>query len=278
MMRFNLKLPQLYQQIKLQLRLHWLDLAVVCVIIAVGAVLLWQRVQRKTEWLSVQVKVTHEDWWWAGLNPETWYTQNLTSDAGGFNSFGEKVIQVENVQTIDTGAGRNQVIIQAKLKVSYDPKRDQYIFGFQSIQVGKGLELDLGKQQIKGLVIAMDQQNIKPVERLVKLRIGSIDPTVAETFTAGLTAKTLTGDPIATIVKVKTYPTIEAHYSDIRNQVMTVPNPQLATVEAVMKLKLYQSGDQYLYADGSPVKIGSALTIQFPQVVFPAAEVMEWVN
>ena len=56
---------------------------------------------------------------------------------------------------------------------------------------------------------------------------------------------------------------------------MLVENPQYSTVVATMKLQLYKLGDQYLYVDGTPVKIGSSISIQFPQAVFPDARILE---
>lgn len=278
MPQINFKSKQFLKTVKQKIKLHWLDLGVLGLIITVAGVLLWQRAQIKSEWLTVQVKIVPEEWWWRADGPEDWYSQDLQSGKWGFNSFGDKVAQLQNIQTLDIGSGKNQITVWVKLKVGHNLKRDQYIFGFQPIQVGKGLELDFGKQKIKGLVVGMEHDDLKYIEKSIKLRIAALDPITAKAFFVGQQSKTLTGETLATIKRLKITPSVESHYSDIRKQIVNVQNPQFVTLEADIKLKLRQVGEQYLYIDGEPVKIGDSLWIQFPNVVFPDARVIEWLD
>ena len=187
---------------KQQLKLHWLDLIVVLIIIAIGAVLLWQRAQRKTEWVNVQVRISQAEWWWKAEGPESWLAQAIDPQAVSLNSFGEKVGEVQKVQIIDTGSGRNQIMVWLKLKVNYDPKRDEFNFGFQTLQVGEELEIALGQQIIKSLIVALDKKEVLPVEKVVKLRIGQIDPAVADTYYVGMQAESLEKETLAKITKL----------------------------------------------------------------------------
>jgi|GEM_PF-1798556 len=278
MSHLNSKLSQLFKQLKQQIKLHWLDLVVVGLIIAAGGFLLWQRSKITSEWITVQIKVAPDEWWWPSVGPESWYSQELKTGDWGFNSFGEKVIQIQNVQAIDIGSGRDQIIVWAKIKVGYNSKRDQYIFGFQPIQIGKSLELDFSRQRVKGLVVALEKKDFDYIEKTVKLRVAALDPIVAASFFIGQDSKTLAGEPMATITDLKILPSIESQFSDIRQRIVLVSNPQFVTLELTVKLKLRRVGEQFQYIDGQPVKLGQSLPIQFPQVTLPDARVIEFLD
>jgi hypothetical protein len=259
-------------------QLHWLDGVVLAVIIISLTGLLWSRSERKTQWIPVQIKVSQDEWWWGALGPENWYLRNLQPGTEGFNSFGAQIAEVEKVELIEMAEARNQAMVTVKLKVSFDAKKQQYFFGFQPLEVGRGIELSFNKQQVKGLVTSIDQPALPVVEKSVRLFLNRVDPTVAKTFKVGMQSLTSTGEVIAEITELKVSQALDDNFSDIRGQIVVVPNPQYDDIVAVVKLRLSQDGDSYYYADGQPVKVGGFLTVQFPQNVLAKAQVLEWVT
>ncbi len=254
---------------------HWLDLIVIGVIITALATLLWLRSQRQTQWLLVQVKVSQEEWWWSANSPEYWYAQNLQSGTKGQNSFGETVAEVVKVDLTDAGMARNQVRVWAKLKVSYDPKKEQYIFGFQPLQVGRGLELNFGSQQVKGLVVSLNEEPPQAAEREVKVKLFEVDPQTAQAIKLGLENKNSTGEVLAKITELHVGQTIRSEFSDLRGRMMLVVDPNYVQVEATIKMKLLKDGERYISPDGQAVKIGGEITVQFPQTLLLKALVLD---
>ncbi|HCC84863.1 MAG TPA: hypothetical protein DEP87_04235, partial [Candidatus Pacebacteria bacterium] len=163
-------------------RRHWLDVIVLMVIITVISGLLLMRSQRQTEWVTVQLKVAPEEWWYRGMKSDYWLAQNLLPGTIGTNSFGEAVAEVVSVEIFDVGEAKNQIQVWAKLKVSFDSKKQNYIFGFQPLQIGRGLELNFGSQQIKGVVVNLDQTSVTRMMKTVKLQVFSVNPYVASTY------------------------------------------------------------------------------------------------
>ena len=254
---------------------HWLDLVVVGVIITALLVLLWLRSQRQTQWIVAQVKVSQEEWWWQGSNPEYWYAQNLAAGTLGQNSFGETVAEIIKVELTDAGQARNQVQVWTKLKVSYDPKKDQYIYGFQPLQVGRGLELSFGSQQIKGLLIGLGQESPQTVERIVRVKMFQVDPQAAKAIVLGMENKNSVGEVLAKVTDLRVGQTVRSEFSDIRGRMILVSDPNFTQVEASIKMRLLKDGDKYISPDGQAIKIGGEATIQFPQVVMTRALILD---
>lgn len=254
---------------------HWLDLLVIGVIITAILALLWFRSQRQTQWIVAQVKVSQEEWWWQGSNPEYWYAQNLQVGTKGQNSFGETVSEVTKIELIDTGLARNQVQVWAKLKVSYDPKKDQYIFGFQPLQVGRGLELTFGSQQVKGLLISLNEESPQTIEQTVRVKLFQVDPYAAKAIVLGMENKNSNGEILAKITDLRVNQTIRSEFSDIRGKMIQVSDPNYVQVEAAIKMRLYKDGEKYITPDGQPIKVGAETTIQFPQTVLTRALILE---
>ncbi len=268
-----------HQQIKVKLAgllwKHWLDLIVIGVIITALLSLLWLRSQRQTQWIVVQVKVSQEEWWWQGSNPEYWYAQKLQAGTKGQNSFGETVAEVVKTELTDTGMARNQVQVWAKLKVSYDSKKDQYIFGFQPLQVGRGLELNFGSQQVKGLLVSLDQELPQFVEGVVRIKMFQVDPQAAKAIMLGMENKNSAGDVLAKITELRITQTVRSEFSDIRGRMIQVNDPNYVQVEASIKMKLLKDGEKYISTDGQSIKVGGETTIQFPQTVLIRALVLD---
>lgn len=245
------------------------------VIITALLVLLWLRSQRQTQWITAQVKVSQEEWWWQGNNPEYWYAQNLQAGTKGQNSFGETVAEVVKTELTDTGMGRNQVQVWAKLKVSYDPKKDQYIFGFQPLQAGRGLELNFGSQQVKGLLISLGQESPQTVERLVRVKMFQVDPQAAKAIVLGMENKNSAGDVLAKITELRVTQTVRSEFSDIRGRMIQVSDPNYVQVEALIKMRLLKDGEKFISPDGQAIKVGAETTIQFPQTVLTRALILD---
>lgn len=245
------------------------------IIITALSVLLWLRSQRQTQWILAQVKVSQEEWWWQGNNPEYWYAQNLQAGTLGQNSFGETVAEVARVELIDSGLGRNQVQVWAKLKVSYDAKKNQYIYGFQPLQIGRGVELSFGSQQVKGLLTSLGGNLPEFVERSVKIKMFQVDPQAAKGVKLGLESKNSLGEVLAKITDLRVTQTVRSEFSDIRGKMIQVSDPNYVQIEATIKMRLLSDGEKYLTPDGQAIKVGGETTLQFPQTVLTRALIVD---
>jgi hypothetical protein len=275
---FSRRTQQLIQRGQQRWQWHWLDgLVLGAIIIALGG-LLWMRLQRQTQWVTTQIEISQEEWWWKAEGPAYWYLNRLEPGTPSFNSFGEQVAVVDKVELVDIGDSRQRALVTVKLKVSYDAQKQQYVFGFQPLQVGRAVELSFGKQQFKGLVTSIDQPALPMVERSVRIKIKKLNPTIAKSYKVGLQSLTNTGEPVATITQLQVTQAMEDNFSDIRGQIVVVPNSGYIDVIAVVKLRLTQDGDQYYFADGKPVKVSGLITIQFPQALMKEAQILEWVD
>lgn len=254
---------------------HWLDLVVIGAIVAGVFMLLQMRSQRQTQWVMVQIKVSQEEWWWQANGPEYWYGQNLIAGTEGHNSFGETVAELVKIESSDAGLARNRVIIWTKLRVNYDEEKNEYIFGFQPLQVGKGIELSFGPQQIKGLVVGIGQEIPAPVERLVEIKVFQLDPKAAESLKKGLENKNSAGETVLKIEALEISQTVRSEFSDIRGRMVQVDDPNFVQIWANIRMRVTEDGERYITSDGQPLKIGGEIALQFPQTVLTRAVVLD---
>lgn len=235
----------------------------------------YNRLQKKEEWIDVRMFVTHDNYWFSGSPPSYWYADGLEVGDVAYDSFGSKVAKVVNIDNYDKGGPSRNIFVDLKLRVDYDKKRNIFLYEYKPLDVGAVKEFDFLDQKLKGVLIQIGGDTIQYKDKLVKLKLKGIIPEVANKFVIGKKAFDVDGVEIAEIIDIKTINTSYYEYSDIRGEKILIEDPDYRDAEITLKLMTFREKDLDFFVDMAVVKVGSKIWIQFDDVAIEDGQIIE---
>lgn len=264
--------------IKKFLTTHFFDVLIGVVIILTISTLLWFRQSKKTKWIETTIQITNAEWWWPGVNPNQWYTADLHVGDQSFNTFGQPVAEVIGLDTVDVGEQRQKTIIRVKLEAKYDAQKQVYLFNFQPLQIGKPIELGFGKHNISGVVSAVNSGKTPTEYRTIEVKLIKIFPWEANALQKGMQNVGRDNEVLLEVLNVQSSPHTSRVFSDRRGEMIQTVNADYRDVTALLRLKSYQADSVWYYIDGSQLKIGTEIWLQFPTVTVKEAKIIRLVE
>jgi hypothetical protein len=252
-------------------KLHLLDYIVFAILIIVASLFLVLRVTRKTVWIPVEIQVGSQDALW-NTSPQQWYASSLKQGDLSFNSFGEKVAEVQSVQNIDYGEKR-AINVSVNLKTTYDSKAKLYTFNFQPLVVGGAFKATFGTQEVSGVITFIGDK--KPYqEKIIEARLLYVYPWVASALEKGLQAKDLSGTVVAEIQDLTVQNAQRYEFRDLQGRTMVVPGVDPEMKDIIMRLKIFtKEYNRAHYFTGQQIKIGNSLNLEFPNITAKRMEI-----
>jgi hypothetical protein len=255
-------------------KLNTFDYIFFFIIILISGIFLFYKFSLQTTWIPVTIKIAPDEWWWQGSSPEPWYANDLNVGNFAYNSFGDKVAEVKNIDNTDIAEGKRQIFVQVLIKAKYDRQRKSYTFNYQPLTVGTILSLSFGTQNIKGVVTFVGDD--KPyTEITVEAKLIYVFPWVAEAFKPGISAKDTLGKTVALIKTVDIKNAHRYEFADLNGMIHVVDGEDSVNkdVTLLLRLKTKEYNGVYYYIDGTQIKIGNTIRIDFPRVVVKYAEI-----
>lgn len=272
-------MSRIIQKIKvLKSRLNYFDLTILFVIFLVIIFFIYNRFQRKPVWVNVRVAVTNTDWWYRGNAPANWYANDLKVGDVIKDSFNNPFVEVINIDNYDLGAYYREIYVDLKLRVDFDKRKNQYLYEFKPLVVGSSLLLNFSKEQLRGLVIKLNDEEMEYFYKTIKVEEKLVSPAVADQFMVGIKSYDTKGDLTAEILEVKKSIATEYRFSDIRGQNILVSNPDYRDLEVVFKIKCYTDLERDFYVNKTVIKIGSMIWIQFADFALEDARIIEIID
>jgi len=259
-------------------RLNFFDLAILFILILILVFFAYNRLQRKSTWINIRLSVENTDWWYKGYSPAYWYVNDLQVGDSIKDSFGNPVVEVTNIDNYDLGAYYRDIYVDLKVKVDFDKNKNQYSYEFKPLVVGSSLTLNFAKEQLKGLVIKVDEAKIKYFYKTIKVERKMVHPSVADKVVAGLKAYDISGNLTAEIMTVKNQIATGYEFSDLRGQNILINNPDYRDLEVVLKVKCFKDLDREFYINKTVIKIGSMIWIQFADFALEDARIIEVIS
>jgi hypothetical protein len=243
-----------------------------CVVVIIGSFLLL-RLSRKTQWISVVVKIQSDQLWW-NSTASPWYAQALSEGQEAFNAFGQKTATISRVQSFETPEGRMEMLTEIQIKASYDVLRRQYEYNYQPLLIGKSLEIPFTTFSFTGMVVGINS-HITYVDKTIEARLLAIHVWKITGLAKGLQAKDSAGNIIAEILDINIQ---NAHVYEItdtygRRFVVHAEDATRKDVTMKLKIKAIQYNGALYSVYGSPIKIGSPISIQFPRTSLGFVEI-----
>lgn len=259
-------------------RLNFFDYIVLFLLISVLGFFIYNRLQRQETWIKVRVSIENADWWYHGDAPAYWYLNNLKVGDSIKNSLGQEVAQVINIENYDLGGYSRLIYVDLKLKVDFDQKKDQYLYEFKPLVVGSSLVMNFSKQQLRGLVISLGEEEIEYSYKTVKVEVKSVLPSLAEKVVIGAKSYDASGEVTAEILDVKSEFTSYYDFSDIRAKKILVYDPEFRDLEVTLRIKTFRKLDRDFYINKAVLKVGNKIWFQFEDFALEDTRIIEIIN
>ena len=229
--------------------------------------MLFARISRKKEWVSIRVKITNEEWWWEGQPPYYWYVQDLSLGQESYNTFGEKVAEIVNIENFDSGGPRRMIFIEMKLAAFFNKKKKVYMYNYQPLEIGGPIDLSFGKNNIRGLITYIGSEEIPYVEKEIEIKMFALYPWVAESYKTGLEMKDSLGRVLAQIEGVQIQAAEDYEFYDLKNRRFVIKgiDERRKDVTLRLKIKTFNHNGVSYFIDGAAIKIGEVIWFHFPE-------------
>jgi hypothetical protein len=253
------------------------DLAIVAVVLLILGAFLWLRVSRKTEWISLRLVVSNDEWWYEGADPQWWYVDELTTGQTAKTTFGEVTAEIANVQSFDVGDYRRRAFIDLKVKGYYDSRRGVYIYNYRPLQVGKPLDLTFGKNNLRGLITYIENAPEDFTEKTIEVYIPAVRLWVAQSYQQGMEMQDSQGKTLAEIISVTINPTTAQEVVEIFSPTSEKKfgPEQYYDLRITLNIQTFTSAGVNYFVDRSAIKVGERIWFQFPQTAVRQAEITQ---
>jgi len=248
-------------------KVNYFDLAVFTILVVIISIFLYNRYSKKSIWINTRVLISNSEWWWSGEAPPYWLVDSLEEGLISYNSFGEDVAEVTDVEIFSLGGPHKQAFIDLKLKVSYDKNRQIYLYNFQPIQKGKPIDLTFGSNNVNGLIIALDQEPEDIFTKKITVRMQHLEDWLAESYQVGMEMSDSKGRVLAKIDKVSVEDSKLDNIKLINGGIYYV-NDKYKDVILDLTISTLKDAEGYFrFVDGAAVKIGEDIWFHFPEIV-----------
>jgi len=248
-------------------KLTLLDWIVCAVLLGIFGFFLLNRFAKQEQWIDVRLKVSGDEWWWNPGYPDNWYGLGLFKGQSSYNTMGKKIAEIQSIENYDVGGPRRLIFIDLNVLATRNKKTQIYTFNYQTLQIGKPLDLTFGKYNLRGLVTYIGSNTISYGTTELEIKLLSIYPWEANSYKEGIVMKDLAGNVVATITQVNITDSQLLELRDQYGKLFTIPasNNVYKDVTLRVTLKTYRLNGVPYYIDGSAIKVGNHIGIEFEQ-------------
>jgi len=233
-----------------------------------------QKISKKNIWVDARVQISSIHWANSNLVPPYWLVEDLKVGMVAYNSFGEEIAIIDNVDVFSVGGVNNHAWVDLKLKVSYDEKKKVHLFNFQAAQVGKPLDLTFGSNNVSGLVVSIGDDKREYQNKTIKVRMRALEDFIVDQFVVGLEMKDSKGRVIAKVNEVEVKPN-NLNKVVFFNDEMYLTSNKFKDVIITVDIKSFFIMEEWRFIDQSVLKIGEDIWFQFPNIVVKSGTIVE---
>jgi hypothetical protein len=224
---------------------------------------------RKSEFITIRVKVTDQDVLYAATVPQNWYAERFEVGDVELDAAGRKIAEITNVYRYNVGADKQAVYLDLSVKATYDTRSKTYSARGKTIRFGAPMRFNLSKITFDGLVTEFpgsDQnQTVETGSVTIKVLGRGVEPYLATSFAVGDTMLDSNNTILAEITRVEIVPA-ERVTSNTAGDLLLRRDPLYKDVYIEVKLKTKTvNGVTYIF-DDIPLKIGETVGINLKQV------------
>lgn len=227
--------------------------------------LLVNRLSRQEQWVSIRLKAANDEWWWSTNSPEEWYGAGLSKGQYAYNTFGKRVAEIQSVENYDVGGPRRLIYANLKILTTYNKNTHTYTFNYQTLQIGKPLDFTFNQNNLHGLVTYIGDNMIPYHDANLEVKLLGILPWEATSYTKGAQMRDVNGNIIGTIERVDVTDTLVSTITDNNGRLFILPTLDNTRKDVTLRLtlKTYVSNRVQYFIDGTAIKIGNHIWLEF---------------
>lgn len=221
---------------------------------------------RKPQTIYVDITPPIQLWNQEPYPPPFTVADSIKVGDSSYNWIGQKSIEVTNIDKVDWGGRRSTITITAKVRVVYDPRTHQYLYGNVPMLVGGDFYLNTQNTMFVGQIINVYRtpsdryRGFTKKEADVTLNWRKLDPSQADSLQS-IEATNSEGQVLAQIKNIRIVPA-EVDVNTDRGIIYKGYSTIYKDVVATIHLRnVYCSGASCYFEGQIPLKIGSEFNI-----------------
>lgn len=252
-------------------RLSLLDMTVIAItaIMLLGFLLFFMR---KTEEVTIRVRVTDQDALFAWANPPSWYAHAFTVGDEELDSLGRTLARITAVEQIDVTSNTKAVYLDMKVRSTYDSRTKRYTFKGKNLSFGTPIRFTLRNVFFDAIIVGVPHY-IDPFPK-VTLKVFAIGYNI-QTFLASqveqYSGKSLYSNSdklYLTIDKVTVSSAGNVYqFTDLDN-IMIRESDDYRDISIELTIYAKKTPFEYFAYEDVPIKVGEMLPISFPEMTF----------
>ncbi|MCB9813403.1 MAG: hypothetical protein H6772_03275 [Pseudomonadales bacterium] len=248
-------------------KVHYFDLVVVFTILIIFSIFIYNRISRKSIWISARISISDSDLWWNGEPSPYWYINDLSVGMVSYNSFGEEVAKITDLEIYSLGGPNKRAYVDLSLKVSYNKKSQTYLYNFQPIQKGKPIDLTFGSNNVSGLIESLDSEPEQRYQKKIRVKMENIEDWLASSYQEGMEMKDSKGRVLARIESVRVEDSKLSQIKLVGDRIYLTKDQNKDVYAVVTVVAIKDIEGFYMTLDGAAIKIGEDVWFHFPEVV-----------
>jgi hypothetical protein len=256
-------------------KIYLLDLVFISTAVIVLFFFLSRHKSIETHSVDVLVMTGTTEWWELGKAMPYWLNNRLTVGDKSYNTFGERTAEVINYWSYDENDKDRTVTAHLRLLASVDPVTRAYSYQYQSLIIGKPIDIIIGNTELKGIISDVNIEKPELINKTVTINYKNVTKQVSEAVLPGLKILDGQGNITAEIIKADKIQTTTKTINLNDNTLNFIGSPS-DNVDLLVKIKLSveKKDNSFYFIYGDPLKVGSKIKLRFPQVILPPGEVI----
>lgn len=233
---------------------------------------------RKSELVNIQIKVTDQNVLYAFSNPPSWYANSFKVGDEERDILGNVMTRIEKVDIHNFDNFTKEVILDLKLRATYDPRTKTYSARGKDLAVGTSMKFTLPGVTFDGTIVSTPNSKIvepkiflKSVQVLVRAVRDDketdkvtyhVEPRALESIKQGEKILNTNGDVLAEVTNIKVYPS-EKSTADMWGRLHLTRDPIYKDALITLNMRTEAIGnDMFVFTD-FPLRVGGAINLVF---------------
>lgn len=224
---------------------------------------------RKSEYVSIRVKVTDQDVLYANTLPKDWYAGMFEVGDTERDVLGNVITKITGMEIFPSGENKKAVYLDLQVKATYDTRTKIYTSHGNPLIFGTPIRINLSHVTFDGFVTEFPgwekQQNYHVGSATVTVLARSLEPAVADAIKEGDSILDNHNVTLAKVVTVLSKPA-DTVVNTAAGQLLLQPNPLYKDLVLTLKMRTETyNGEPYVF-DNLPLKIGATIPLNFPNI------------
>lgn len=244
----------------------------VLIIGCIGLIAFFVFFYRRSEIITIRVKVTDQDVLYQRYEPTTWYANRFFVGDKELDTLGRTITQIIGVETFPIDSRHKAVYLDLKIKSTYDTRTKSYSSRGKKIMFGTPLRINLNNITFDGFITEFpgsDKNDSVIVKKAsVQALARKLEPSIAEAIHTGSKIYDSNNTLLAEITDVLIKPAEKVTTTDAGDLLLRY-DPLYKDVLITVTLRTKTIGKETFIFDTLPLKIGEPLPLNLDTVSIP---------